>query len=176
MQRRRGPSLQISTESAFMTSSTLTVQNVIHPFTGETFDLSVSTTDDLASFLTEVREYESRLKEAKRIVTDETLRRLDERASWTLRTPDYTLKAPSPAPGEEWDEIALRSDLWQLVDDGVITEDAAGAAVETVVSYKVKTAGVNALRKLGGRVAETVNRHCREVEKRRYVTVTRNHR
>lgn len=145
---------------------------VVHPLTGETLDLQTAPDENLARFLADVRDYESRLKEAKAIVSREALRRMDAGASWTLRAGDYTLKGSSPAPSEEWDEIALLSDLHQLVDEGVITEDAAGAAVETVITYKVRKAGINALRKLPG-VAQIVDRHSQPVEKTRYVSVGR---
>lgn len=155
-------------------STDLATTTVVHPFTGETLQLERAETNDLGWFLNEMREYEMRLKEAKRAVTDEALRRLDHQAKWTFRTPDFTLKAPSPAPSEQFDELALRSDLWELVDQGVITEEAAGAAVETVVTYKTRIAGINALRKLGGQVAEVIDRHCTPVQKTRYVSVTPN--
>jgi hypothetical protein len=154
-----------------MTAET-TNEMVLHPMTGELLELAHAQTDDLGRFLADVRDYESRLKEAKSLVSREVLRRQDMAATWTTHTDGYTLKGSSPAAGEEWDELALRESLWELVDQGVISEEAAGAAVETVVTYKVRASGVGALRKLGGRVAETVNQHATPVEKTRYVTVS----
>lgn len=155
-----------------MPSTDIDIINVVHPFTGESIDLTVATVDDLASFRIELKEYGYRLRDVNKYIDQEILRRMDKKASYTIRTPDYEMKGASPAPSEEWDELALRSDLYELVDRDVIDESAADAAVETVVTYKVRKVGVNALRKLGGIVQETVDRHCREVPKDRRVTVS----
>ncbi len=147
--------------------------SVVSPITGEQLELDRPSTD-LAQFLADVREAESLLREAKSLVGGELLRRLDQGACWTLHLDGgLTIKAPSPAPAEEFDELALRDDLAQLVEDGTITEAAAAAAVETVVTYKVRKAGITALRKLGGTIAATIDRHARPVEKPRYVSVSR---
>ena len=146
---------------------------VIHPVTGEFLQLDTLHVDRLANLLADIKDLESRLREMKSLASREVLRRQDREAKWTTPAGGYVLKGSSPTPTEEWDELALREDLYQLVDNGVITEEAADAAVETVVTYKVRKAGINALRKLGGAVAETVDKHCREVEKTRYISVSR---
>lgn len=146
---------------------------VVHPLTGEAIDLAQAPDEHVADFLSQIRDHEDALKDAKRIITQELLRRMDYQAKYTLRAGGYTLKSQSPAPAEEFDELQLREDLLALQDEGVISPEAVDNAVETVVTYKVRKAGINALRKLGGRVRDTVDRHAHEVEKRRYVTVER---
>jgi hypothetical protein len=146
---------------------------VVSPITGELIQLDA---DDatLAGYLADVREHESLLREAKTLVGSELLRRMDAAATWTIHLPNsVTITAPSPAPGEEFDELALRTALLELADEGVITPSAVDRAVEPVVTYKTHAVGIRALRKLGGRVAAVVDFHARPVEKRRYVTVDR---
>lgn len=146
---------------------------VVSPTTGEVIELSAPT-DALAQYLADVREAELLLREAKRLVSREITSRLDRIASWTLRLEGgLTVKTQSPAPSEEWDALAARSDLLQLVDEGVLGVEAVDAAFEPVVTYKPRKAGINALRKLGGRVVEILSAHSREVEKERYVSVSR---
>lgn len=146
---------------------------VVSPITGELFELDRPSID-LARLLQDVRDAESMLREAKRVVGDELLRRMDQAASWTIRLEGgLTVKSSSPAAVEQFDAPELHDDLMALVDEGVLTVEAADAAVETVVSYKARKVGINALRKLGGRVAEIVNAHARSEEPTRYVSVTR---
>jgi hypothetical protein len=146
---------------------------VVSPRTGEVLTLDAGT-DQLAGLLADFSEHEAVVKESKRYVQDELLRRLDSAAQWTMHVEGgLKISAPSPAPAEEFDELALRESLLQLADDHVIAIEAVDRAVEPQVSYKARKAGVNALRKLGGRVAETVDAHARSAEHKRYVRVER---
>jgi hypothetical protein len=147
--------------------------DVIHPLTGEMLVVRDAETNDLARFLDEIREYESRLREAKSIVNREVLRRMDADAHWTTYTNDWQLSAPSPTPGEEFDGQKLQEALYELAEQGVISKDSVYRAVQAQVVYKVQAAGVKALRRLGGVVAETINRHATPTEKKRYVRVER---
>jgi hypothetical protein len=156
-----------------MTVSTVTQLGdpvLVNPQTGEALDLTAPT-EDLASWFAAVRELELQIRERKQRVTSELLRRMDRGAAWTVRVGQFKLTAPSPAPVEEWDGVELRAALLELVDDGTLDIAAVDAAVETVITYKPRKAGITALRKLGGRVAETVNGLAREAEKARYVKV-----
>ena len=154
--------------------STDLVPTIVHPLTGEAFALPDLTDALLARLLEDVKEYEWRLRNVKRAVSDEALRRMDRTASWTLHAGEgFTLKGASPAPVEQFDVVALRTDLAQLVADGLISDEAMNNAVEEIVDYKARKRGIDALRKLGGIVAETVNRHASNVEKQRYVSVER---
>ena len=145
---------------------------VVSPRTGEVLELD-SSTEDLAGYLADVREYESLLREAKNLVQRELLHRMDRAAKWTERVPKYKLSAPSPKPEEQWDGATLRARLLELVDTGALAIEAVDAAVETVVSFKIRKAGVNALRAQDGAAARIVDELVTTVEKDRRVTVTR---
>lgn len=133
-----------------------------------------SPTQDLAEYLDGVKELRSRLDEERAIISRELVSRMDQGAKWTLHAGPYKLTAPSPAVGEEWDGAELYDALCELVEDGAISMDAVNAAVEIHLSYKVKKAGVNALRKIGGPVAGAIDGLAREAEpKPRNVSVTR---
>jgi hypothetical protein len=143
------------------------------PFTGEAVDLATAEIGDLAKLLADVKDYQSRLSEAKSLLSQEVLRRQDQAAKWTTPAGGYVLKGSSPAPVEEFDALALREDLLGLVDEDALSIEAVDAAVETVVTYKARKSGVNALRKLGGVVSQIVDRHARPIEKARYVSIVR---
>ena len=155
-----------------MSTEVAPVPEFANPITGEVLTLA-SPNADLGRYLADLREFEGRVREYKRAVTDELLARMDRSASWTVHAEGVKLSGASPQPSEEWDGPALREALLDLVDEGVLSIEAVDAAVETVVSYKPRKAGINALRKLGGRAAELVAEHRREVEKQRYITVSR---
>jgi hypothetical protein len=145
---------------------------VWNPTTGELLDLTAPT-DDLGRFLADVRELEELMRESKRFVSQELLARMDKQAKWTFHSSGLKLSGDSPAPVEEWNGAELRTALLELVDAGVIAIEAVDAAVETVVSYHPKKAGINQLRKLGGAVAETIDGLARQTERTRRVTVSR---
>jgi hypothetical protein len=147
---------------------------LVNPSTGELVELD-GPTETLAHFLADMREHESLCKEAKALVNREMLNRLDRQAKWTLYVGDLKLSSPSKEQEEveEFDGPALHEALYALVDEGLITVEAADAAVETVTSYVPKKAGIKQLRKLGGRVAEVVAEHATKVPKSRYVSVGR---
>jgi hypothetical protein len=149
------------------------VPEFANPVTGEVLTLAAPT-EDLARFLADLRDLESRFREAKGIVTREITARLDRQAKWTLHLPGgLKIRGQSPAPVEEWDGLELRSALLELVDEGVVDIEAVDAAVETVVTYKPLKRGINSLRKLGGRVGAVVEAHRRESEPERRVSVSR---
>ena len=146
---------------------------VVSPRTGEVLTLQ-SPTADLGAYLADVREHESLLRESKNYVQAEILRRMDANAEWTNHVEGgLKLTGSSPAPSEEFDELALRTSLLELADEGLITQEAVDKAVEPVVTYKARKAGINSLRKLGGRVADAISQHASEVQKTRYVRVER---
>lgn len=145
---------------------------LVHPLTQEAIDLVGAPNDLLARFLSDLRNSELALKEAKRIVSDEVLRRQDHAGEWTTRAEGgWVLKGQSPEPVKEYDELALRSELLELVDRGVLNIEAVDRAVQTNITYKAREDGLNRLRKLGGEVAEIVERHTHRSERRRYVSV-----
>jgi hypothetical protein len=151
----------------------MTTELTVIPGLGEAVELHTADISDLARLLADVKDYQSRLNEAKSLLSQEVLRRQDQAAKWTTPAGGYVLKGSSPAPQEEFDALALREDLLGLVDEGALHIQAVDAAVETVVTYKVRKGGLNQLRKLGGVVAQIVDRHARPVEKARYVSIVR---
>jgi hypothetical protein len=146
---------------------------VPHPVTGEVLALDAPTAD-LARALDELKELTSRIREVRERIDEELLRRMDHKASWTVRTGDgIKITAPSPAPKVEWDGPELSVVLAELRGLNLIDYEAIQAALEVVVTYKPKAAGLNALLKLGGEVERRL-RACRsEVEPTRRVTVKR---
>lgn len=141
-----------------------------HPATGEALDLNAST-GDLARWADNLRELERQAKEVRDAISEELLHRMDRAAKWTLREDGFEIKGASPAPTIEWDVDQLRGALRELLNDGLIDEDAHDAALQVVVQYKPRTAGLNALRKLGGDIAERIAACGTDVEKPRRVSV-----
>lgn len=137
---------------------------VFNPSTGEIIDLN-SEDQTLVQFLDDLAQFEKELDSTRRTVNRELVARLDRSAKWTRHVGPYTLSAASPSPTEDWDGAALHEALAPFVDRGELSVEALDAAVETVVSYKPKKAGINALRKLGGDVKTTVDGLKREKEK-----------
>lgn len=144
---------------------------VVSPRTGEVLSLDAPL-EDLGGFLADVREHESLLKEAKNVVNGEVLQRMEKEGLYTLRAGPLELRGGSPFT-TEYDGAGLRDALLALVDEDVISAAAVDRAVEVVVSYKPQARGINALRALGGRVAEVVAEFSSVVEKQRYVSVKR---
>lgn len=149
------------------------VEEFVSPATGEVLTLA-SPTPDLAGYLADIRDLESRIREHKRVVTGELLARLDRNAAWTEHlSGGLKISSPSPAPVEEFDELALREELLQCVDRGELSIEAVDRAVETIVTYKARKTGINAIRKISPEMEQLVNGYRRMVEKDRRVTVTR---
>lgn len=152
---------------------------IINPQSGELLTLD-SPTDDLGRYLAAAREHKACVQEAINAVSREILRRQDQAAAagesspWTTRIGGgLKLVGSSPAAIEEWDGADLKAQLLTLVDEGLLSPAAVDAAVETIVTFKVKKTGVNALRKLGGRVKELIDQLATEREPDRRITVSR---
>jgi hypothetical protein len=60
----------------------------------------------------------------------------------------------------------LWNDLGRLVEEGKLSDHARRQAVEPVVEYKVRARGVAALKKLGGVLADAVDRAASPKERR----------
>jgi hypothetical protein len=145
---------------------------LVHPLTGEAIDLAHAPDEEIARFLDGLKEHKAQIQEAQHIVTAEVLRRMDLDARYTRRAGPYVFNSSSPEPTVEYDALPLREDLLELVDQRQLTIDAVDRTVEPVVTYKVKKSGINALRKIPA-VREIIDRHGHQVEKNRYVSVTR---
>lgn len=127
---------------------------IVHPLTGEALELRAPTTD-LAAAIDQAKEMEGALREYKRAIADEILRRMDHEGTWTARLGPYKVTGDGPRQ-PTYDGERLRSALERLVQVGRISERAMEKAVELVTDYKVKKAGINALLKLGPDVAAAV--------------------
>lgn len=123
--------------------------------TGETVALSQAGDDLLADALEHLDEAKRQVADARRVIGDEVIGRMDARALWTMQAGGRKLSAPSPAPTVEWDVPLLRKVLAELVEDGVIGEDAADRACEPVVEWRVHARGITALERIPG-VAERI--------------------
>lgn len=147
---------------------------VVHPLTGELVDIANAPDDELAQFLEGIDEAKARVQDAKSVVSQEVMRRMDRMNVRNMRAGVYgvTVNRP-PEAATGYDGAGLLDDLLRLVDEDVLAIEAVNAAVQTEVSYKVDRHAVNRLKKLGGVVAEAVQRHVFEVNKPRYVTVKR---
>lgn len=114
--------------------------------------LANTRTDDLALLIEEVTDLCHIATEARSMVSNELVRRMDHDGRWTLRTPTHEVKAPSPQAGTvAYDLRKLIDALDALVGQDVISKEAAHAAVELVCPepfYRQKPAGINALLKL----------------------------
>lgn len=141
-----------------------------NPITGEVLSLA-SPDDDLARWLSDMREYRSQLTEIERAVKQEFLARMDRQAAWTIHAGGVKVSGTSPASVEDWDGAELRTALLALVDEGVVDISAVDAAVETVVEYCPRKRGIAQLRKLGGRVAAAVDGLARVSEPERRISV-----
>ena len=144
---------------------------LVSPATGEVLDLDAPT-GDLGRLLSDIRDAEFQLREMKRAASREILARMDKQAAWTLRTEGVTLTGQSPKPAEEWDGPELREALLAFVDRGLLSIEAVDNAVNTVVTYKPRKAGIQALRKLGGEVEEAIDSLAHYDERDRYVKVS----
>jgi hypothetical protein len=140
-------------------------------------DPEVAEPGDLAEFMVDADHFASVLREAKTIVSDELVRRLDKSGKWTRHEGEYTIKAASPAAGTEaYDTDRLQAALTELLARDVIDLDAAVAALEEVRPepfLRQRQAGIKALLKVPG--ARDAIMACRvEVEPpKRTVKVTR---
>lgn len=140
--------------------------------TGEQLSLD-SPTEDLARYVDDMRVLKSEIQEVVNIVGRTLLTRLDFRGKSSLHAGAWKLSAPSPKPEEVWDGALLRAELMSFVDAGVLSIEAVDDAVEQIITFKVKKAGVNSLRNLGGEIAATVEGLKGSKEKTRYVKVER---
>lgn len=118
---------------------------VLHPATGEVIDLATATTEDLAAGVAQVDKLRRELTDFESALGGELLARLDRGAKWTLRAGDpkgevqWEVKAPSPTAGTvSYDPRVLERELASLIEAGVVSEEAAGAAVARTLTVVVR--------------------------------------
>ncbi len=127
-------------------STEIATHQVLVPHTGEVLSLD-SPPEELAALLAEVKDVESRLRELKGEVSAEFHRRFDRARKWSVDAGDYKVAGQSDQPITEYDPDLLAVVLTQLVDEGAITPDAMDDALESITTWKIRKAGINALRK-----------------------------
>ena len=127
-------------------STEIATRRVLVPFTGEVVSLDAPP-EELAALLAEVKDVESRLRELKGEVSAEFHRRFDRQRKWSCDAGDYKVSGKSDAVEVVYDPDLLAVVLTQLVDEGAITPDAMDEALESITTWKIRKAGINALRK-----------------------------
>lgn len=145
--------------------------SLIHPDSGQLLDLTSAAPAALADWLDAVRVWEQNARTAKNVVSEELHRRMDANAKWTLRDGEFEIRGQSPDRSVYSEE--LRGALEALVAEGLISQEACDAAYEPVVTYKPRARGLNALRKLGGKVAEVIAEHTLPDQRPRRITISR---
>lgn len=141
------------------------------PITGEAIDLD-GPLEDIARVYREVQDVEQELRTLKQILSREVHDRMDKQARWTERVGGLEVRGEGPNR-TEFDPDALRKALLDLEELDLISESAAAAALEVVVTLKPRKAGISALLKIPGEVSERVKACERVVEKPRRLTVKR---
>lgn len=127
-------------------STEIATRQVMVPHTGEVVALDAPA-EHLAALLDEVKDVESKLRELKAEVYRELHDRMDRARCWTIDCGEFKLTGKSDAPEVTYNPDELAYVLTALVEDGTIKDTAMDAACEAVTTWKVKKAGVNALRK-----------------------------
>lgn len=130
-------------------------RDLVIPATGELISLDAPT-DILAHVLEHIREIESDLRDAKRTLSAELHARMDVEAQWTVQAGKFKLTGQSPESGVSYDPYKLTEALAPFLASGAVTPQALNAAVERITTYKVRIAGVNALKRLGGEVRKAI--------------------
>lgn len=146
--------------------------SIIDPGSGEAVVLADADAAAIARWRSTVRELEELLREAKKLVDSEVLKRMDAAGEWTLRAGGMKLTAPSPAAGREteWTDIEQLRDALAL--EAGVSRELIDAAFEPVTEFKPRAAGIGRLRKLAREdINALLDRHATTVDKARRVSV-----
>lgn len=144
---------------------------VVNPVTGEIVPMDAPT-DQLAEFLSDVREFERAMRDQKQHVSQELHRRMDADAIWTVHLGDWTVSGESPAR-VEYDAELLHRKLTEFVEAHVIPQRALEDAVITETKYRARVSGINRLAKLGGDLAKAIESCQIPLTRERRITVKR---
>ena len=144
---------------------------IVHPATGESLNLRLTATDNLARALVEVRDLEDELRTFKRDISDEILVRMDHEATYTVGLPGGSkLRGDGPTT-DDYDGAKLYDGLRPLLRAGTIGPVALGKAVKRETTYKAMKRGVAALLKLGNEDVTAAVQAARKPGKTRGVRV-----
>lgn len=127
--------------------------------------------ETVAALVVHIRETESLLRSMKAEASERLIAEMDREAKWSGRVGDFVVSTRSPAPTIEYDADLLYDVLCELRDGGDITTQAVDNAVRETTTRKVMRGGVNALLKLGGKVAEEIRACGTETQPRRTVKI-----
>lgn len=127
-------------------------------------DPTTAEVEQLAQFADNADHLVAIAREAKGTVSEELIRRLDRRGRWTLHEAGWTITAPSPEAGTvRYDNEQLAATVERLVQQDLIDPEAGLAAIEwfqpppPAPYWKQKPAGIKALLKRGGEIAEAID-------------------
>lgn len=159
----------------------LAERTALVPWTGELLDLASMSTVGIIDMLDEIHDFEyDRLRALKRQVQDELLARMDhavasgENNHWTVTLGDGRKVSGTPPVQERYAIEPLINTLERLIEEGLLTETAAGNALR--VKREPNVSGIKSLRKLGGIINQRLAA-CLEPDPRpRTVTISRNAR
>lgn len=140
----------------------MTEVQIVDPASGESKPLHAVETDVLARVLGMVQasidDHLRALYDAKRVLGDEVIARMDRKASWTVRAAGVEIIAPSPSAGKiDWNAEKLEEILGVLVEEKLIDREAKLRAVWPDTVYKTDKRAITALLKIPGveeRIAE----------------------
>jgi hypothetical protein len=102
---------------------------LVLPHTGEVLNLKRASTDVLAIAFDGLKEAEADLKSLRSQLGDELTSRLDHEGRRSVTLDGWTVETTAPTV-KEWDLDRLRSDLAELVEQGVISESKAKHCVK----------------------------------------------
>jgi hypothetical protein len=122
---------------------------VVHPRTGEAIEIATAATNDLAALRDAIVDWErTDVAGWKHAIDGELRDRLDHESvrSAVIGRGTARFRITVPAPTKTvWDGAAAYKAARDLVRQGLISETAAGRAVERVVEYKPKHAALTQL-------------------------------
>lgn len=139
------------------------VELVVHPHTGEIVSLN-DEDEKLVALDLQLQDFAEQIKQARTLISEEFVHRLDKRRKWTRHVKldglgAVEIKSSSDAPSIAYDADQVAAVCEDLVSRDVIDDEAMAAAVEYVIPeprWVAKTAGINALIKLSGPVEEAL--------------------
>jgi hypothetical protein len=104
-------------------------ESLVLPQTGEVIDLKAAATDVLAIAFDGLLDAERDLKSLRSQIGEEITERLDHEGRRSVTLDGWTVETTAPTV-KEWDMDRLRSDLAELVGEGVISEEKAKRCVK----------------------------------------------
>lgn len=141
---------------------------LVLPHTGEVLNLRKAATDVLAVAFDGLMEAERDLKALRSEIGDEITARLDHEGRRSVTVDDWTIATTAPTH-KVWDFDRLRSDLAELVQEGVISEEKA----KRCIKWEPKAAWAEIKTLLSDPRCSRLNHSFTEEPAPRYATVKR---